>query len=184
MSGLEFLFAAPLIGGEVLAPAAMTAAAATTAGATASTAAFLAAPMVTPTLLTAGSALSVLTAGGQLLSGISERMSVAAQRRAEAKMIEDQTRRAALQKFQEGVVTTEKGRAIAAGSGLDISGGNPLSQVIDNISTASKNANLIYNEGRTQAYARRAEAGQYDNPLALAGEGFSILSQFAKRRYS
>ena len=174
--------------------AASTAAAAGTAAATtaATTAAVAGTTAATATTAAAASSipawvaptLSVLGTAGQLFSGMSERLSVAAQRRAEADELERQSRRAARQEFKQGVKVAHQGQNIAAASGLDITSGSPLTIMIDNIRTAGKNAQQVYEEGMTGANLRRREGSEADNPWSLLGMGSSILSDFVRRRYA
>lgn len=136
--------------------------------------------------------LSAISTGGQLLSGISSRMSESAQRQAEAKAIMQQTRMKERQQYAEAADVAAKQRNIGAAAGLDTTSGSPLSQMIDTITTGEKNAQNTYTQGRLLASQRRAEASQaggfggYAGAFAdaLNSKSGSILSQWIQSRFA
>lgn len=150
------------------------------AAATAATAAM--APAVGSTLASwLPTVLSVATSGGQLLSGISERMTAAAQARAEAKAMEQRARAAAQKEFQKGVDVVSKGHVVSGAAGIEPTTGSPLSMMLDNLQKAVSNSGDILYEGQLGASQRQAEARQYTNPWSMMGLGATVLSDFYKR---
>lgn len=102
--------------------------------------------------------MSAITTGGQLLSGISSRLSTASEADARAKALAAQARAAEQQKLSQGIEVTAKGHAIAAASGVEASSGSPLTQMLANLDTAVKNATIARQTGMLESDAASAEA--------------------------
>jgi hypothetical protein len=121
--------------------------------------------------------ISAITTGGQVLSGISSRLTSAAQAEAEARALRTQGLLREQQELQKGAEVTSKGYAIAAASGVDPGSGSPLAIMMDNINTAIKNATIARRSGDLGAEARFAQAGA-ERRSAIPD---SLLTAFASR---
>lgn len=188
MSGLEALFV-PLLAAspEVAIPAAVSAGTDIAMGGLGIGAA--AAPVMTATAGASFPWLSVISAGGLLLSGISSRLSSASQANAEAKAIAQQAKLKEAQGIQRDQAIIAKGRATGAASGVDISSGTPLSVMIDNITQMEQNARVTRQTGQLQSSVRSAEANAYYGQIpgvigdVLTSPSGSLLSKWAMNRF-
>ena len=129
--------------------------------------------------------LSAITTGGQLLSGISSRLSAAGQSEAEARVLRTQAVAKERQELEQGREVTAKGHAIAAASGIEASSGSPLAIMMDNINRAIRNATIARTGGMVEADARSAEARAARRSIpggiigALSSSGASKLTEWA-----
>jgi hypothetical protein len=113
--------------------------------------------------------LQAISSGGQLLSGISSRLSAAGQANAEAAMLRAQGRLRAAQEMEKGQEITAKGHAIAAASGIEASSGSPLTMMLANLDTAVRNATRARKMATMEADTRSMEASGYTSVGSMAG---------------